>query len=109
MPSNGLSSQLQADIVSDCDEHERQQRSRSDFRRCVVSNGFFVKFDSYKSLYPQYMTQEYIPRLAGIDKSAPRIPMVCDFFTRGSYKAYLVMEYIGLLPTPAPDLPQRVA
>lgn len=100
---------LRQEIVRLCEGHERSHESEEDYRRCVVFEGFFVKFGNYKSLYPEYKTQEYLSKLAASDASAPHVPHVCDFFTPDDGMAYLVMEYIEPTHSPVPDLPQRAA
>jgi len=108
MQPNVLSAEQKVAIIRACEEHERQQGSQRDFRRCVVCEGFFVKFDNYSSLLPQYETQKYISGLADGDHNAPRIPTAHHFFFTKSM-AYLVMEYIELASAPVPDLHERVA
>jgi hypothetical protein len=109
MPPSRVFAQQEAAIIGACEEHERQNRSLSDFSRFVIFEGFFVKFGNYKSLFPQYKTQEYISQLAASDPSAPHIPEVYHFFTNDSWRAYLVMERIELTPTPVSNFPERVA
>lgn len=99
---------FEAAIIRVCEEHEREHKSEHDFRRCVVADGAFIKFGSYKSLRPLYETQKYISQLADSDTSAPLIPKILAFFNRNYQMAYLVMEYIKPC-TPVSNLPQRVA
>jgi hypothetical protein len=96
-------------IVRACGEHESDHGKDRDYRRCVITQGFFVKFDSYKFLYPQVETQNYVSQLAEFDDSAPRVPKVLHFFHRDRLMAYVVMEYIKPTRSSVPDLPQRVA
>jgi len=108
MPSDTLSA-FQLAIVARCDEHNRQERSKSNFRRCVVFEGHFIKYGSHRSLYPQYKTQQYIANLADGDASAPHVPKVHNYFTIEDKMAYLVMEYIEAKPTLPRDTPEKVA
>jgi len=96
-------------IISACEKHERDHKGEHDYRRCVVTEGAFVKFDSYYSLWPQFQTQDYVSQCAKLDMSAPRVPGVLHFFHRDYRMAYLAMEYITLTPPPVPDLPQKAA
>ena len=96
-------------IISACETHEHDHEAEYDYRRCVIIEGVFVKFDSYQSLWPQFQTQTYIFQCAKLDVSAPRVPEVLHFFHRDYQMAYMVMEYITLPPSPVPDLPQKVA
>jgi len=100
---------FQLAIIARCDEHERQESSKSDFRRCVVFEGHFIKYGSHKSLYPQYRTQQYIANLADGDASAPHVPKVYDYFTVEDKMAYLIMEYIEAQSTLPRDAPEKVA
>jgi len=96
-------------IISACEKHERDHESEYDYRRCVVIEGAFVKFDCYYSLWPEFQTQTYVFQCAKPNMSAPRVPEVLHFFHRDDQMAYMVMEYITLTPSPVPDLPQKVA
>ena len=69
----------------------------------------FVKFDSYRSLYPQYNIQEPLSKLATGDASALGVPQACDFLTPDDRRPYLVMEYIKPTYVKIPDLPRRAA
>lgn len=100
---------LEDAIVSACGEHERNHRWDQDYRRCLVIQEYFVKFDNYKSLCPQVETQKYVSQCAKLDGNAPRVPEVLHFFKRDSRMGYVVMDYIKPTPTPVQDLPQRVA
>jgi len=100
---------LRQDIIRRCGEHERRHWLEENFRRHVVFQGLFVKFDNYELLYPQYKTQEYLSELAADDVTAPRIPRVYDFFTQDDTWTYLVMEYIEPKHISVPDLPRRAA
>src|SRR5258708_6364367 len=75
----------------------------------MVIQGYFIKFDCYKSLYPQVETQKYVSQCAKLDKSTPCIPKVLHFFNQNYQMAYIVMDYIKPTPTPVLDLPKRVA
>src|SRR5882762_4038683 len=108
MSSNTLSA-LQLAIIVRCEENERLESSKYNFRRCIDFAGFFIKYGSHRSLHPQYKTQQYISELANGDASAPRVPKVYDYFTPEDKMAYLVMEYIEAKPTPARDAPEKVA
>ena len=90
--SSCMLSDLQLGIVAHCAEHERRGRSKCDLGHCVIYDGWFIKYGSQKSLYPQYETQEYISRLAEGDGSAPRIPKIYDYFTQDNRMAYLVIR-----------------
>jgi len=105
----GDAAAFEATIISACDEHERASRWKRGYRRCLVIEGFFIKFDSYRSLYPQVETQKYVFRCAKDDISAPRVPEVLHFFHRDYRMAYVVMEYIKFTPPPVPDLPKKAA
>jgi hypothetical protein len=96
-------------IINACAKHERDHRWERDYRRYVVVERAFIKFDSHHSLWPQFQTQTYVSQCAKLDMSAPRVPEVLHFFHRDHQMAYLVMEYIPLIPPPVPDLPQRAA
>jgi hypothetical protein len=96
-------------IIRACTEHEHNHRRDDDYRRCVVTQGYFVKFDSYNTLRPQVETQKYVSQRAKLDGSAPRVPEVLHFFHRDGRMGYVVMEYIKPTTTPVVDLPQRVA
>src|SRR5258708_30085195 len=75
----------------------------------MVIQGYFIKFDCYKSLCPQVEMQKYVSQCAKLDKSAPCIPEVLHFFNQNYQMSYIVMDYIKPTPTPVPDLPKRVA
>jgi len=109
MTSTPSDAAFEAVIISACAEHERASRWEHDYRRCLVIEGVFVKFDSYRSLYPQVETQKYVFQCAKGDMNAPRVPEVLHFFHRDYQMAYVVMEYINLTPHPVPDLPKKVA
>ncbi|KAF8337456.1 uncharacterized protein EI90DRAFT_3013671 [Cantharellus anzutake] len=113
MSSIIVSPEQEAAIVSACREHERQHKWEKNYRRCVVTEDFFVKFGSYNSIYPQYMTQKYISQLAAMNPDAPHIPEVYHFFTEyltPDYRmAYLVMERLELTPISDQDLSPRVS
>ena len=72
---------------------------------------FFVKFDGYKSLYPQYVTQAYLFGQAANNPLAPHIPEVYHYFrSPDSPMAYLVMERIKLTANPdGEDFHRKVA
>ena len=107
--THGDAAAFEAVIISACAEHERAHRRKDGYRRCLVIEGVFVKFDSYQSLYPQVETQKYVFQCAMGDMSAPRVPEVFNFFHQSFQMAYMVMEYIKLTPPPVPDLPEKVA
>jgi serine/threonine protein kinase len=107
MSSDPLSDR-QLQIAQRCSDHERLTQWDADFRRCVRFEDFFVKYDSFKSMYPEFRTQQYLAQVAVGDPDAPRVAQVCDFFTLDKM-AYLVMEYIEPNSVPVPDLPQRAA
>ena len=113
MPVIRVSLKQEAAIISACREHERQHWREKNYRRCVATEDFFVKFGSYKSMYPQYVTQKYISQFAAMDPDAPHIPEVYHFFTESLtpdfQMAYLVMERLELVPTSDQDLSQRAA
>jgi hypothetical protein len=100
---------FEAAIISACAELEINHRWGDDYRRCVITQGVFVKYDSYLSLYPQYLTQKYVFQHAESDTSVPHVPKVLHFFHQNKKMAYLVMEYINLTSPPVPDLPHRAA
>ncbi|KZT04162.1 uncharacterized protein LAESUDRAFT_761275 [Laetiporus sulphureus 93-53] len=105
----GDAAAFEAAIIHACAEHERSHWRENGYRRCLVIDGFFVKFDSYQSLYPEFETQKYVFQCAKSNMSAPRVPEVIQFFHRDDQMAYMVMENIKFTPTPVPDLSQRVA
>jgi hypothetical protein len=109
MPMPGDLATLEAAIIGACAEHERDHRWDKDYRRCLVIQGYFVKFDSYQSLYPEVQMQMYVFQRSEHDMNAPCIPKILHFFNRDYRMAYAVMEYIKLTFTPVPDLHQRVA
>jgi hypothetical protein len=108
MPSVTLSD-LQQVIVTHCEEHQRNERSKPDFRPCVVYDKYFIKYGNHHSLWFQSETQKYIYEIAITDPSAPRVAMVYDYFTPDLQTAYLVMEYIDAKSTPARNAPEMVA
>ena len=75
----------------------------------MVFKNYFIKYDSHRFIYPEYMTLQYISSLAEGNASAPRVPKVYDYFTPENRMAYLVMEYIQAGPTPTQDAPEKVA
>jgi len=75
-----VSFEQETDIISACLVHEDLYRSMRIYRCCILVQGFFLKFDGYDSLYPQYKTQEYLFELASTDSGAPHIPKVYHFF-----------------------------
>ena len=97
------------EIIARCKEHERLRKLNRNFRRCIVVEGYFIKYDGDHSLYPQYKTQQYISKLADGDASAPRVPKIYGYFTSEQHMAYLVMEHIEVSPTSARDAPEKVA
>ena len=100
---------LEGAIISACEKHDRDHKSDYVYTRCVVVEGVFVKYDSYRSMWPQCQTQSYIFECAKLDMNAPRVPEVLHFFHRDYKMAYMVMEYITLAPLPALDFPKKVA
>ncbi len=68
MPSDTLSDSQRA-IIAHCTQHQELHRRESDFRRCTVFEGRFIKYGCYGSLYPQYETQQYISRFADGDRA----------------------------------------
>ncbi|KAG8891166.1 hypothetical protein FRC01_014866, partial [Tulasnella sp. 417] len=107
MPSDVAA--LEEAIVSACDEHERKHWNDRDYRRCLVFRGFFIKFDGYASLLPQMETQRHVSEFAKRTGSAVRVPEVIHFFHQDGRMAYVVMEYIELIPTPDLELAQKAA
>ena len=66
---------FEADIVTACTKHKKEHWRDDDYRACVVIKpGYFVKYDSYKTLQPQIATQSYISHYAESQADAPRIP-----------------------------------
>ncbi|KZT04173.1 uncharacterized protein LAESUDRAFT_703740 [Laetiporus sulphureus 93-53] len=100
---------FEAAIIRACAEHERSHWRENGYRRCLVIDGFFVKFDDYESLYPEFETQTYVFQCAKSNMSAPHVPEVIQFFHRDHQMSYMVMENLKFTPTPVPDLPQRAA
>ena len=100
---------FEAAIISACEKHEDDHGNDLGYRPCVVAEGVFIKFDDYELLYPQFQTQGYIFQCAKGDMSAPRVPEILHFFHRDYETAYMVMEYIKLVPPPVLDLPQKAA
>ncbi|KAG8829077.1 hypothetical protein FRC17_007154 [Serendipita sp. 399] len=101
---------LEDAIIKACTEHEDQHGGKRGYRRCLVFEGFFVKFDDYISLQPQAETQIYVFQCAMHDTNAPRIPEVLHFLHRdGDDMAYIIMDYINLTATPPPDFHSKVA
>ena len=100
---------LRQEITKLCEEHDRNEDSKPDFRRCVVLRGYFIKYDCHRSLYPQYKTQQYIYEKALGDANAPRVPDVYHHFSPEHKMAYLVMEYIDAKATPVRNAPEKVA
>ncbi|TFK59019.1 hypothetical protein BDN72DRAFT_734412, partial [Pluteus cervinus] len=95
-------------IMQACTAHEQAHWKERDYRRCLVIEQYFIKFDEYETLKPQVMTQVYVSQYAESDASAPRVPKVLHFF-KGEYMGYLVMDYINLISPPVPDLHKRAA
>lgn len=72
---------FEAAIINTCAEHEREHWGDKDYRRCVTTQGYFVKFDNYQSLHPQAETQKYICECVKLDSSrAPCVLEVLHFF-----------------------------
>jgi hypothetical protein len=107
MPSVTLA--LQEEITKLCEEHDRNEGSKPDFRRCVVLRRYFIKNDCHRSLYPQYKTQQYIYEKALGVANAPRVPEVYHYFSPEHKMAYLVMEYIDPKATQVRNAPEKVA
>ena len=107
MPKNARNvaqsfSELEPAIISACDTHESLHKHEQDYKRCIISENFFVKFDSRSSLFPQYITQDYLFLFTARDSNAPRVPQFYYFFTNQTTRiAYLVMEYIATLAPPS--------
>ncbi len=99
---------FEAAIISACAEHKCDYWEDG-YWCCVVTQGYFVKFNSYNSLYPQVEMQKYISQCTKLDRSAPCVPKVLHFFHWKYQMAYMVMDYIKPTPTPVLDLPKRVA
>lgn len=110
MPSAPFDIALEDTIVEACAQHLLKfSLHLDDYRLCLVVNGFFVKFNNYVDIYPEYETLKYISRCAKNDINAPRVPEIVHFFHREDLCwAYLVMENINLTPPPE-DFSQRVA
>ncbi|KAG9047665.1 hypothetical protein FS837_001741, partial [Tulasnella sp. UAMH 9824] len=70
--------------------------------------GFFVKYGSYSSAYPAYLTQVF---LANAAKAVPEVhvPEVHHFFYRDKGMAYVVMENIQLIDVRTEELVQKTA
>lgn len=110
MPSAPFDIALEDTIVEACAQHFlKSSLHSSNYRLCLVVDGFFVKFNSYVNMYPEYETLQYISRCARNDINAPRVPEVVHFFNRQDRcLAYLVMKNISLMPLPE-DFHERVA
>ncbi|KAJ6580788.1 hypothetical protein B0H19DRAFT_1060515 [Mycena capillaripes] len=67
--------------ISTCAPEREHWRNRR-YRRCVVTEGVFVKYGGYRSLSPEIHTQMYIRQTAERDISAPRVPKILHFFNR---------------------------
>ncbi|TFK65683.1 hypothetical protein BDN72DRAFT_189287 [Pluteus cervinus] len=93
-------------ITQACTAHEQAHWDERDYRRCLVIEQYFIKFNEYDVLEPEVMTQMYVSQYAESDASAPRVPKVLHFF-KTRYMGYLVMDYINL--TSPPDLHSRAA
>ena len=101
---------FEADIVTACTKHKKEHWRDDDYRACVVIKpGYFVKYDSYKTLQPQIATQSYISHYAESQADAPRIPKVIHHFEGDQGRGYFVMEYIKLSDPSPSDLPERAA
>ncbi|EKM73995.1 hypothetical protein AGABI1DRAFT_88327 [Agaricus bisporus var. burnettii JB137-S8] len=110
MPSAPFDIALEDTIVEACIQHLLKfSLHLDDYRLCLVVNGFFVKFNNYVDIYPEYETLKYISQCAKNDINAPRVPEIVHFFHREDLCwEYLVMENINLTPPPE-DFFQRVA
>ncbi|EKM74487.1 hypothetical protein AGABI1DRAFT_88301 [Agaricus bisporus var. burnettii JB137-S8] len=110
MPSTPLDIALEDIIVEACAKHLLKfSLHLDDYRLCLVVNGFFVKFNNYFDIYPEYETLKYISRCAKNNINAPHVPEIVHFFHRQDLCwAYLVMENINLM-SPPEDFSQRVA
>jgi hypothetical protein len=106
-----LSAELREIIIKRCAQHEEEERSKPNFRCCVVVEPYFIKYDNHVNLQYQYKTQQYIYEKAVNDPSAPRIPKIYDYFRNPDEMpmAYLVMEYIDVQPIPPRSVPEKVA
>ena len=95
-------------IIEICEKHQKDNCERRDYRACISTNDYFIKFGDYKTLWPEIQTHRYVAASAEslADTSRPRIPKVLHHFERKE-RAYLVLEKIELSHSP-PDLPKRM-
>jgi hypothetical protein len=89
MPSNRVSAQQEAAIISACEEHERQKRWQSG-RLQTLCKCFFVKFSSHISLYPQTLHSGTSPN------SQPAAQVYHTELYHFTRDLGLAMEYIEL-------------
>jgi hypothetical protein len=96
-------------IIAACDKNHKDNRQFEDYHTCIFTDGYFVKYGDYDSLWPEIQTQLYVSAYAESLEytSRPRIPKVLHYFEKEKVWAYLVMERIKLSHSD-PDLPQRM-
>jgi hypothetical protein len=82
------------EIVRCCDHHEQAHRREIGFRRCVIFESYFIKYDSHASLSREAATLQYFYNMAANDSHAPRIPKVVDFFVPKEQMGYMVVERV---------------
>jgi hypothetical protein len=81
-----LSVAEQEAIINICEEDEKKRLQPTGiFRRCLLLEPYFIKYNSHVSLYSQYKTQQYVYDKTAGDDSAPReVPKIYDYFIPNS-------------------------
>jgi hypothetical protein len=103
-----LSPSEQSEIIQLCELHEKENRLRPYYHRCVVLGSWFIKYGSHADLELEYKTHNYLWSNANGQQNAPRIPQVLAYFSPKKQWAYLVTERIHPI-MPANTSPQAVA
>jgi hypothetical protein len=86
---------FETDIIAICAEHEQSHWREFDYRACVSfeskESKYFIKFDSPRILWPEFLTQSYICDYAKRHGNGPRIPQALHYFKTQKH-AFLVMN-----------------
>lgn len=107
-----MDSDLRATIVAACQEHEKNMWLDDNWRACVsIGERYFVKFGSVGNIESECATQNYLFNYAQRChlKDTPRIAEILyHFIDESDCTMYLVMEYIKLQESLAPDFDDRI-
>lgn len=103
-----FSADFEEAVVSACNTHERNNSRVFAYNRCLLVEGFFVKYGGYSSVHPACLTQVYLANAAKAVLEI-HVPEVHHFFHRDNGMAYVVMEHIQMVEVSNEELVQKTA